>query len=141
MKDKTLRELGLKVTLPRLTILKLLEEANTHHMSADDVYRQLLEQGEDIGLATVYRVLTQFEAAGLIKRHHFSNDHSVFELEQGVHHDHLVCLECKKVVEFVDGDIERRQIEIAKKNGFEITDHTLTIYGVCQGCATVRGAR
>ncbi len=134
MKDKELRDAGLKVTVPRLKVLKILESADRHHMSAEDVYKALLDQGEDVGLATVYRVLTQFEAAGLVKRHNFEGGHSVFELEQGEHHDHLVCIRCGRVSEFVDASIEKRQEEIAKKAGFEITDHSHTIYGVCKLC-------
>lgn len=134
MKNEELRKVGLKVTLPRLKILKILEEAKPHHISAEAVYKALLKQGEDVGLATVYRVLTQFETAGLVKRHNFESGHSIFELEQGEHHDHLVCNRCETVVEFVDELIERRQEQIAKKAGFEVTNHSHTIYGVCKNC-------
>ncbi len=133
-KDDELREAGLKVTLPRLKVLKILEQATEHHLSAEDIYKALLDEGEDVGLATVYRVLTQFEAAGLIRRHNFAGGHSIFELEQGEHHDHLVCIQCGKVAEFVNEAVERHQIEIAKKAGYTITDHQHTIYGVCRDC-------
>lgn len=134
MEDQELRKAGLKVTLPRIKILKILESADPHHMSAEDVYRQLIKMGEDVGLATVYRVLTQFEAAGLVRRHNFEGGHSVFEVEAGEHHDHLVCVNCGLVAEFVDEVIENRQESIAKKAKFKMTDHNLTIYGVCQAC-------
>lgn len=129
-----LKKAGLKVTLPRLKILQLLEVSKEHHLSAEDIYRVLNEGGEEIGLATVYRVLTQFEEAGLVIRHHFEGGMSVFELDHGEHHDHLVCVKCGKVEEFVDEVIERRQEEIAKKSGYTITDHSLNIYGVCAAC-------
>jgi Fur family ferric uptake transcriptional regulator len=132
--NQDLRKAGLKVTLPRLKILEILEKADPHHMSAEDVYKTLLESGDDVGLATVYRVLTQFESAGLIKRHNFEGDHAVFEIEQGEHHDHLVCVKCGRVDEFIDELIEKRQEVIAKKSGFRMTDHSLTIYGVCMRC-------
>jgi Fur family ferric uptake transcriptional regulator len=119
------------VTLPRVKILELLEGSDQRHVSAEDVYKMLLEKGEEIGLATVYRVLTQFESAGLVTRHNFEGGHAVFELESGNHHDHLVCVVCGKVEEFVDRTIENRQKEIAKKHGFEIVDHSLIIYGHC----------
>lgn len=134
MSNKNLRQAGLKVTLPRTNILKILEKADPHHLTAEDVYRALVEQGEDVGLATVYRVLTQFEAAGLVKRHHFVTGHAVFELEHGAHHDHLVCLSCGAVAEFVDPTIEQCQAEIARNNRFQMTDHSLTIYGLCATC-------
>lgn len=134
MENKELRKAGLKVTLPRLKILHLLEKADPHHMSAEDVYKTLIDAGEDVGLATVYRVLTQFEEAGLVKRHNFEGGHSVFEIDQGEHHDHLVCVKCNKVEEFVDKEIEQRQEIIAKQAGFKITDHSLTIYGICGKC-------
>jgi Fur family ferric uptake transcriptional regulator len=133
-KDRDLKKAGLKVTLPRLKILQILEKAKEHHLSAEDIYRSLLDSGEDIGLATVYRVLTQFEEAGLVARHHFEGDQSVFELDHGEHHDHLVCVKCGRVEEFVDEIIEKRQQEIAKKAGYSITDHDLNIYGVCGKC-------
>ena len=129
-----LKGVGLKVTLPRMKILDLLEKSDQVHVSAEDVYRQLLEMGEDIGLATVYRVLTQFEGAGLVKRHHFDTGHSVFELERGDHHDHLLCIKCGRVEEFIDEMIEKHQKSIAKQRGFTITDHSLVIYGICKQC-------
>lgn len=129
-----LKKAGLKVTLPRLKILQILENATEHHLTAEDVYRILLESGEDIGLATVYRVLTQFEEAGLVARHHFESGQSVFELDNGAHHDHLVCVRCSRVEEFVDQMIEQRQLEIAKRAGYQMTDHQLNIYGVCNDC-------
>lgn len=132
--NQELKKVGLKVTVPRLKILEILENADPHHMSAEDVYKALTEAGEEVGLATVYRVLTQFEAAGLIKRHNFEGDHSVFEIDQGLHHDHLVCLKCGRVEEFVDMEIEKRQSAIAEKSQFKITDHHLTIYGICKVC-------
>ena len=131
MEDQEIRKAGLKVTVPRLKILDLLERSGDRHLSAEDVYRLLLEAGEDIGLATIYRVLTQFEAAGLVQRHNFEGGYSVFELDRGEHHDHIVCVLCGRVAEFCDETIERRQQEIAKKHGFEICDHSLTIYGHC----------
>ncbi|PMB54917.1 ferric iron uptake transcriptional regulator [Coxiella endosymbiont of Rhipicephalus microplus] len=134
MENRELRKAGLKVTLPRLKILKILENADPHHMSAENVYRKLVDIGEDVGLATVYRVLTQFEAAGLVKRNNFEGGHSVFEMNQGRHHDHLVCINCGKVEEFIDKIIEIRQEVIAKKSKFKMTDHNLTIYGICQLC-------
>ena len=129
-----LKKAGLKVTLPRLKILQILEEAKDHHLSAEAIYRDLLDSGEEIGLATVYRVLTQFEQAGLVVRHHFEGDLSVFELDHGEHHDHLVCLQCGSVEEFIDDMIENRQAEIAKKAEFLMSDHSLNIYGVCKKC-------
>ena len=123
-----LRKAGLKVTLPRLKILEIFENTKTRHMSAEDMYKELLDSGEDIGLATVYRVLTQFEAAGLVTRHNFEGGHSVFELDDGDHHDHMVCVETGKVVEFSNTEIERLQAEIATKHGYDIVDHSLVIY-------------
>ena len=125
---KDLRQAGLKVTLPRLKILEILEDAKMRHMSAEDVYKHLLEEGEDIGLATVYRVLTQFEAAGLVTRHNFEGGHSIFELDDGEHHDHMVEVETGEVVEFMSSEIERIQHEIADKHGFELLDHSLVLY-------------
>jgi len=126
-----LRKAGLKVTLPRMKILEILETNETRHMSAEDVYKVLLDAQEDIGLATVYRVLTQFEAAGLVTRHHFEGGHSVFELNEGHHHDHIVCVQCGSVVEFLDQTIERCQEQVANREGFRIRDHSLIIYGDC----------
>lgn len=127
-----LRNAGLKVTLPRLKILDLLADDSAHHLSAEDIYKKLLIGNEDIGLATVYRVLTQFEAAGLVTRHHFEGGMAVFELNHGVHHDHIVCVDCGHVEEFMDGGIEERQQAVAKRLGFEISDHALTLYGHCR---------
>jgi Fur family ferric uptake transcriptional regulator len=129
-----LKKAGLKITIPRIKILQILERAREHHLSAEDVYRVLLDSGEDIGLATVYRVLTQFEEAGLVIRHHFAEGHSVFELDSGAHHDHLVCVKCGQVKEFVDEVIEQRQQHVAKQAGYTITDHHLNIYGICKAC-------
>lgn len=134
MDSHELRRVGLKVTAPRIKILEILENAATHHLSAEEVYRTLLSSGDDVGLATVYRVLTQFETAGLVTRHNFEGGHSVFELNQGEHHDHLVCVKCGQVEEFVDDLIEQRQKEIAKKARFNMTDHSLNIYGICEKC-------
>lgn len=131
VESSDLRKVGLKVTLPRMKILEILETNKIRHMSAEDVYKVLLEGQEDIGLATVYRVLTQFEAAGLVTRHHFEGGHSVFELNEGHHHDHIVCVQCGKVVEFLDHTIEQCQERVAKKEGFRIRDHSLIIYGDC----------
>ncbi|MEW6592038.1 MAG: ferric iron uptake transcriptional regulator [Pseudomonadota bacterium] len=126
-----LKNIGLKATLPRLKILDLFEQSDKRHMTAEEVYRLLSDEGQDIGLATVYRVLTQFEQAGLLIRHHFDSDKAVFELNQGDHHDHLVCLQCGKVEEFFDAEIEKRQQRIAKERGFTIHDHSLQIYADC----------
>jgi Fur family transcriptional regulator, ferric uptake regulator len=132
--NQELRNAGLKVTLPRVKILEILERSNPRHISAEDMYKALLESGEDIGLATVYRVLTQFETAGLVTRHHFEGGHSVFELNQGTHHDHILCVKCGRVDEFVDAEIETRQKKIASAKGYEMTDHSLYIYGICSSC-------
>lgn len=134
MDNLELRKAGLKVTVPRLKILQLLENAKSHHMSVEDVYSALLESGDDVGLATVYRVLTQFEAAGLVKRLNFEDGYSVFELNQGIHHDHLVCVKCGHIEEFIDEIIEERQQCIALDAGFKMTDHSLNIFGVCGEC-------
>ncbi|MGH8495630.1 MAG: ferric iron uptake transcriptional regulator [Gammaproteobacteria bacterium] len=134
MESKDLRKAGLKVTLPRLKILEILDSSPQRHLSAEDLYKALLETGEDIGLATVYRVLTQFEAAGLVNRHHFEGGHSVFELDDGAHHDHIVCVKCGRVDEFVDETIEKRQKDIARETGYQMTDHSLYIYGICSNC-------
>jgi Fur family ferric uptake transcriptional regulator len=131
MDNQDIRKAGLKVTLPRVKILELLENCNQRHVSAEDVYKMLLDNGEEIGLATVYRVLTQFESAGLVTRHNFEGGHAVFELDRGGHHDHMVCVVCGKVEEFNDPTIEKRQREIAKQHGFEMVDHSLIIYGHC----------
>jgi len=123
-----LKKAGLKVTLPRLKILEILERTQTRHLSAEDLYKELLEVGEDIGLATVYRVLTQFESAGLVTRHNFEGGHAVFELDEGKHHDHMVCVESGNVIEFTNDEIERLQHEIAEEHGFELIDHNLVLY-------------
>lgn len=135
--SQQLKEAGLKITMPRLKILQILEQSNQHHLSAEDVYKALLDTGEDVGLATVYRVLTQFETAGLIIRHNFEGGFSVFELSQGAHHDHLVCVKCGRVEEFIDEVIEQRQKMIAERANFKMTDHALNIYGLCPNCLTV----
>ena len=131
MENQEIRKAGLKVTLPRVKILEVLESNEHHHMTAEAVYKALLENGEEIGLATVYRVLTQFEGAGLVERHHFEGGQAVFELDRGEHHDHIVCLQCGRVEEFVSETIEECQQKIASKHGFKIQDHSLIIYGNC----------
>ncbi len=128
---QSLKEIGLKATLPRRRILELFEASKVRHLSAEDVYRALIGEGMDVGLATVYRVLTQFEQAGLLARQHFETGKAVFELNQGGHHDHLVCLQCGRVEEFYDGEIEKRQSEVARKSGFELRGHSLALYGDC----------
>lgn len=128
VENKELRKVGLKVTLPRVKILQILESSEQRHLSAEDVYKALMDVGEDVGLATVYRVLTQFEGAGLVVRHNFDGGHSVFELARGDHHDHMVCMTTGDVVEFHDEEIERLQVEIAAKNGYEIVGHSLVLY-------------
>ena len=138
MKDQELRKAGLKVTGPRVKVLQVLEAQKSEHLSADAVHRSLLAQGDDVGIATVYRVLMQFEAAGIVKRHNFEGGHSVFELDHGEHHDHLVCVDCGDVKEFVDDEIERRQDLIAQQYQFQITDHSLTIYGICSSCRAIK---
>lgn len=134
LESSELRKAGLKVTLPRMKILDILEHTSSRHQSAEDVYKALLDTGEDIGLATVYRVLTQFETAGLVKRHHFEGGHSVFELNEGSHHDHIVCVKCGEVDEFIDELIEKRQKAIAAELGYDLTDHCLYMYGICKKC-------
>lgn len=128
-----LKKAGLKATLPRLKILGILEAAKVRHMTAEDVYKALIEAGEEVGLATVYRVLTQFESAGLVIRHNFEGGRSVFEINEGSHHDHMVCMECGKVFEFYDPAIEERQRKIAEKADFSVDDHSLYMYGMCLG--------
>jgi Fur family ferric uptake transcriptional regulator len=135
MDSQFLKKVGLKATLPRIKILEILESAGTaRHMSAEDVYKALLEHGDDVGLATVYRVLTQFEQAGILTRHHFEGGQSVFEMDGGKHHDHILCTKCGRVDEFVDPTIEERQKAIADKFGYVMTDHSLYIYGICKEC-------
>ena len=129
--NEELKRAGLKITLPRIKILAILQDPNNQHISAEDVYKILLEQHEEIGLATVYRVLNQFDDAGIVTRHHFEGGQAVFEINDGGHHDHLVCMKCGKVVEFFDEVIEERQHVIAKEKNFELTDHSMTLYGLC----------
>lgn len=128
-----LKNAGLKSTLPRLKVLELLENTKDRHLTAEAIYRKLHEAGEEVGLATIYRALTQFEAAGLVTRHHFEGGQAVFELERGPHHDHIVCVHCGRVDEFYDKVIEERQRAISKKLGFILRDHTMTLYGECSG--------
>ncbi|BBA33644.1 DNA-binding transcriptional dual regulator [Methylocaldum marinum] len=136
MESQDIRNAGLKVTLPRVKILEMLENrsGSDRHLTAEEVYKSLLSDGEEIGLATVYRVLTQFEAAGLVKRHHFEGGNSIFELNRGEHHDHIVCVKCGRVEEFSDEVIEKRQNEIAQEKSFKLTDHSLCLYGICIDC-------
>lgn len=129
MQEADIKEAGLKVTQPRVKILDLFNNSPDRHLSAEDIYKTLIANGEEIGLATVYRVLTQFEAAGLLNRHHFEGGQAVFELADDEHHDHMVCNRTGKVIEFYDEVIEQRQREIAKQHGFKITDHSLILYG------------
>ena len=132
MRDpEELKNVGLKATLPRLKVLSLFENSQERHLSAEDVYKILLTTGEDVGLATVYRVLTQFEQAGLLVRHHFESGKAVFELNQGGHHDHIVCMQCGRVEEFCDEDIEKLQHKAARDRGFKIREHSLYIYADC----------
>jgi Fur family transcriptional regulator, ferric uptake regulator len=126
-----LRNTGLKVTAPRLRVLELFQKGPERHMTAEDVYRRLLDEHADVGLATVYRVLTQFEQAGLLVRHHFEGGKAVYELNEGSHHDHLVCLQCGRVEEFFDPEIEKRQARVARERGFAIHDHSLYLYADC----------
>jgi Fur family ferric uptake transcriptional regulator len=128
---QSLKESGLKATLPRRKVLELFEQSKVRHLSAEDVYKSLMAEGIDIGLATVYRVLTQFEQAGLLSRQHFETGKAVFELNQGGHHDHLVCLQCGRVEEFYDAEIEQRQAEVARRRGFELKGHSLALYADC----------
>jgi|TARA_B110000211_G_scaffold173467_1_gene195956 Fur family ferric uptake transcriptional regulator len=132
--NQELRKAGLKVTLPRVKILQIMESSEIKHLSAEDVYKALIEADEDVGLATVYRVLTQFESAGLVMRHHFEGGSSVFELTTIDHHDHIVCQTCGSVEEFYDEVIESQQEMIAEKYGFRITDHSMYLYGICKDC-------
>lgn len=134
MESQDLKEAGLRVTVPRMRILETLENSEQRHMSAEDVYRALIEAGEEVGLATVYRVLTQFESAGLVIRHNFEGGQSVFEIDEGEHHDHMLCVQCGRVDEFVDDVIEQRQLRIAESRGYQMTDHALYIYGICPDC-------
>ena len=131
LKSIDLKTMGLKTTLLRLKILNLFENSSIRHLSAEDIYKELLSEGEDIGLATVYRVLTQFEQAGLLERHHFESGKAVFELTSENHHDHLVCLQCGRVEEFYDAEIEKRQAKVAKDRGFALQAHSLSLYADC----------
>ncbi len=133
MPNKTadLKSSGLKATLPRLKILEIFQNSSVRHLSAEDVYKLLLAENLDVGLATVYRVLTQFEQAGLLSRNHFESGKAVFELDQGSHHDHLVCLDCGRVEEFFDEEIEKRQQKVAAERGFKLAEHALALYGSC----------
>ena len=141
MSEKELKKAGLKVTLPRLKILATLEESDRKHLSAEEIYKIFVERGDDIGVATIYRVLTQFESSGIVCRHRFDADSSVYELcDADSHHDHLVCVKCNKVVEFFDDIVEERQKALAEQHGFEITDHSLTIYGLCADCRQPKDA-
>ena len=126
-----LKSSGLKATLPRIKILEVFQTSGLRHMSAEDVFKVLLNEGADVGLATVYRVLTQFEQAGILSRHHFETGKAVYELNEGQHHDHLVCLDCGLVEEFYDPEIEKRQREVAMKSGFQLQDHALSLYATC----------
>lgn len=132
--SQQIKDAGLKITVPRVKVLQILKQQCDNHLTAEGVYKALVELGEDVGLATVYRVLTQFESAGLVLRHYFEGGHSVFELAQGEHHDHLVCIDCGRVDEFIDEIIEARQEAITLKAGFRMTAHSLIIYGVCSDC-------
>lgn len=129
MEEQDIKRAGLKITQPRVKILDLLSHSQDHHLSAEDIYKSLLANGDEIGLATVYRVLTQFEAAGLVNRHHFEGGQAVFELATEEHHDHMVCMKTGRVVEFYDEVIERRQRELARMHNFRIKDHSLILYG------------
>ncbi len=128
MEAQDLKKAGLKATLPRIRILQILEDSGQKHMSAEEVYKALIDAGEEVGLATIYRVLTQFEAAGLVMRHHFDSGHSVFELNEGEHHDHMVCTETGKVIEFQNEQIEKLQRDMAEKHGYQLVDHSLVLY-------------
>jgi Fur family ferric uptake transcriptional regulator len=134
VENAELKKAGLKATLPRVRVLEVLDRNGKRHMSAEDVYKALLDAGDNVGIATVYRVLTQFESAHLVVRHHFEGAQSVFELNKGDHHDHILCLKCNRIEEFADPVIEERQAEIAKQAGFTMTDHSLYIYGICASC-------
>jgi Fur family ferric uptake transcriptional regulator len=133
---RELRSLGLKATLPRIKILEILEQQTefSNHLTAEQIYKILIKGNEDIGLATVYRVLTQFESSGIVKRHHFEGGNSVFELDDGEHHDHILCVKCGQIAEFNDDLIEQRQKEISLALGYTLTDHSLYLYGYCAAC-------
>ena len=134
MDAEDLKSAGLKVTLPRLKILEVLERSSNHHLSAEDIYRALMEQREEVGVATIYRVLTQFEESGIVNKLNFENNQAVYELSNVEHHDHLVCVKCNVIIEFQDDVIEQHQLQIANKYGFELTDHSLYLYGLCKTC-------
>ena len=134
MDAEDLKSAGLKVTLPRLKILEVLEKSPNHHLSAEDIYRVLIDQNEEVGVATIYRVLSQFEESGIVQKLNFENNQAVYELCGLEHHDHLVCVKCNKIIEFQDDVIEKHQLQIAKKHGFELTDHSLYLYGLCMDC-------
>jgi len=134
MDAEDLKSAGLKVTLPRLKILEVLEKSSNHHLSAEDIYRKLMAQHGEVGVATIYRVLTQFEESGIVNKLNFENNQAVYELSNVEHHDHLVCVKCNKIIEFQDDVIEQHQLQIAKKYGFELTDHSLYLYGLCKTC-------
>ena len=134
MDAEDLKSAGLKVTLPRLKILEVLEKSLNHHLSAEDIYRTLMEQQEEVGIATIYRVLTQFEESGIINKLNFENNQAVYELSNVEHHDHLVCVKCNIIIEFQDDVIERHQLQIANKYDFQLTDHSLYLYGLCKSC-------
>jgi Fur family ferric uptake transcriptional regulator len=136
LESQDIKKAGLKVTLPRVKILEIFERSGEHHLTAEDIFRALREDDREVGLATVYRVLTQFESAGLVTRHHFEEGQAVFELNRGDHHDHIVCVRCGKVEEFIDETIEARQQLIAEKLGFSLDAHSLILYGMCGNCAT-----
>ncbi len=131
---KELKKVGLKVTIPRVTILELLQNSDKNHYSAEDVFTALREAGHEIGLATVYRVLAQFEQAGILVKHNFEGGQAVFELDTGEHHDHLICIQCNKIVEFHDEQLEADQKSIAEKHDFTLEDHDMVLYGVCKNC-------
>ncbi len=132
---KELRQVGLKVTIPRVTILELLQNSDSnHHYTAEEVFTALRQNGHDIGLATVYRVLSQFEQAGILVKHHFESGQAVFELERGDHHDHLICMKCSKIVEFCDEKLEQIQHEIAERHDYMLEDHSMVLYGLCKDC-------
>ena len=134
MDAEDLKSAGLKVTLPRLKILEVLEKSFNHHLTVEDIYRVLIEQNKEINVATIYRVLSQFEESGIVNKLNFENNQSVYELSNVEHHDHLVCVKCNKIIEFQDDVIERHQLQIANKYGFQLTDHSLYLYGLCKIC-------
>ena len=134
MDAEDLKSAGLKVTLPRLKILEVLEKSFNHHLTVEDIYRVLIEQNKEINVATIYRVLSQFEESGIVNKLNFENNQAVYELSNVEHHDHLVCVKCNTIVEFQDDVIERHQLQIAKKYGFQLTDHSLYLYGLCKTC-------